>query len=375
MKNILFIAPYRQNDGWGLAAKDYAKALETTKHNIAIRPIYMSNSIDNDIDEQLKEMESRSFDNYDMVIQKVLPHLFEKSKIPSIGLFTLEVNNLKACPWYDNLQIMDGIMVPSTVEKDTIESAGIRVPTYAISEPVDTEKFKKEWGRLDIIPSNTFNFYFIGEYIPRKNLDALIKAFHVEFHRSEPVNLIIKTNLGGVNSQDLSQIVSENAKAIKQRMRIYNNPAMYKPELIITGRLSDDEMCQLHNSCDCFVMPSRGEALCRPAVDALGFGKTPIVTDNTGMVDFISDTVGWVVPSIETPIDTHTCPLPYLYTGRETWYDIDILALGGAMRQAYETKAHPVKVAEGKRIAEQNFSHEFIGKKIERAIDEFDSRI
>jgi len=372
-KNILFIAPYRQNDGWGLAAKDYARALETTKHNIAIRPVYMANSVDPNMDEQLLEMESRSFDNYDMVIQKVLPHLFEKSKIPSLGLFTLEIGGLKRCLWYDHIGLMDGALVPSWHEKKIIADSGLTTPTWTISQPVDTDKFDKDWGQLPGVPENTFNFYFIGEFIPRKNLEALIKAFHVEFHRSEPVNLVIKTNRQSTDEYTLGQQVSDYINGIKGRMRIYDNPNLYKRELIITARLSDEEMNQLHQSCNCFVMPSRGEALCRPAVDAMGFGNTPIVNDNTGMVDFINDQTGWVIPSIEAPVDSAEYPLPYLYTGRETWYDIDVLKLGRVMRKAYERNTH--KAVLGRKIVTTNFSYQAIGHKIERAIDEFDSRI
>lgn len=371
---ILFIAPYRQNDGWGLAAKDYAKALYATKHHIAIRPIYMGSSVDDNPDELLLQMEKTSFTEYDLVIQKVLPHLFEKTKVPTIGLFTLETGELKRCPWYDHMSIMDGILVPSEFEKSTIEESGLKTPVWAISEPVDTSVYTTEWGHLETIPKDGFNFYFVGEFIPRKNLDALIKAFHVEFHRSEPVNLIIKTNRSGMDSYSLAEMVHNHINDIKRRMRIYDRPELYKSELIITGRLTEEDMCKLHCSCNCFVMPSRGEAFCRPAVDAMGFGNTPIVTANTGMTDYIDESVGWVIPSIKAPVDSAVYPLPSLYTGRETWSEIDILELGKAMRMAYAFH-HPTKRILGREKALYNFSYPSIGKKMEEALDEFDTGI
>ena len=375
MKNILFIAPYRQLDGWGLAAKDYARALETTDNNIAIRPVYMSSSTDWNLDEQLLDMEKRSFDHYDIIIEKVLPHLYEKSEVPTLALFTLETGNLNRSYWFDSISLMDGAMMPSSFERKVVESSDVNTPAYNISEPVDTTVFDKDWEPLKGMPKDTFNFYFIGEFIPRKNLDALIIAFHTEFHRSEPVNLVIKANRFGIDEFQLNQTLSDYINVIKSHLRIYEIPSLYKSELLITTRLSDDEMCELHTGCDCFVMPSHGEAFCRPAVDAMGFGNTPIVTDNTGMTDFITnDLTGWVVESYETPVNTSSAPIPTLYTGRETWYDINILSLRKAMREAYETDKsddkHLMKET-GKRIAKTDFSYKTIGKNIERVIDEY----
>jgi glycosyltransferase involved in cell wall biosynthesis len=116
-------------------------------------------------------------------------------------------------------------------------------------------------------------------------------------------------------------------------------------------------------------MPSFGEGWCRPALDALGFGKTPIVTDNTGMVDFINNQNGWVVPSRETPVTTVNRPIQYIYTSRETWFEIDILGLQKAMREAYTNKAaRQLKASQGLRdIA--HYSYESIGLKIKKLLE------
>ena len=42
--NGLFIAPYRQNDGWGFAAADYLEAINTQIKNLSARPIYYVNN-------------------------------------------------------------------------------------------------------------------------------------------------------------------------------------------------------------------------------------------------------------------------------------------------------------------------------------------
>ena len=50
--NGLFIGPYRQNDGWGMASRDYIRAIATQIPNLTTRPIYFTNNIidiDNDV--------------------------------------------------------------------------------------------------------------------------------------------------------------------------------------------------------------------------------------------------------------------------------------------------------------------------------------
>src|SRR5690606_6840323 len=76
--NVLYIGPYRQQDGWGRASRDYLKALSMTGHNIVARPIWMSNHVTNQDDVFINELESRRFDKRpDVVIQNVLPYFGE----------------------------------------------------------------------------------------------------------------------------------------------------------------------------------------------------------------------------------------------------------------------------------------------------------
>ena len=180
----------------------------------------------------------------------------------------------------------------------------------------------------------------------------------------------------GISSHDLNIKIREDLEAIKAKLRIYEDPTLYKSILFVTEFLPDEELYGIHQACDCFVMPSHGEALCRPAVDALGFGNTPIVTDNTGMIDFINSNTGWVVPSHQVPVSAMQPPLPWIYTGRETWSEISIIDLQKCMRQAFELDAQGRKLKQelGKRIAKRDFSYETIGKNIEKALDDYTSK-
>lgn len=363
--NILLIAPYRTYSGWGEGSKNLAKALHTLDHNLAIRPIYMSNEIDREFDdEELLELEKAQYDKYDVIIQRVLPNIFRRSpNVKNVLACVFETSNIHTTPWWRHLNLTDAILVPSKQEKINLLDDGIKSKVYNVSEAIDISKYDKEYEQLPEL-KDTFNFYFIGELIERKNLKALLMAFHREFRPNEPVNLVIKTS--GDPQQVYNKIIE-----IKSNLRIYQSLDKYKKEVVICGYLSQKDLHNLHRSCHCLVMPSYGEAYCRPVVDALGYGNTPIVTNNTGMTDYITPLNGYIVPSRLEPVYTAQPPISNIYTTKENWANINILDLIDSMRHAYQ--AHKSGISKQSRPDIQQFSYENIGQKLQRALDDITS--
>ena len=62
--NILFVGPYRQNDGWGLASQSYIKALGTTGHNITTRPVFLAGGDTGLEDPEILGYENSFYDSY-----------------------------------------------------------------------------------------------------------------------------------------------------------------------------------------------------------------------------------------------------------------------------------------------------------------------
>jgi glycosyltransferase involved in cell wall biosynthesis len=376
------IAPYLQSDGWGEAARAYVKALATTEHNITLRPIYMANNIKQEVDPLFEKLEHNTSLSYDVVIQKVLPHLLETT-IPdskNISLCVFETANLQHTSWTRFLNRMDEAWTTSQREQDILIESGLTTNIAKVNEPTDIDIYTKEYdsGPLKHMGlNNTFNFYFVGEYIPRKNLMALATAFHREFKPSEPVSLVIKTNKAGMDQKQLQSKIDKDLTGLKKTLLLYQNPHSYKRELVATEYLKEEYLYALHQACDCFVMPSYGEACCRPMMDAIGFGNPVIVTSNTGMTDYVltsdenhyySD-IGWIVSSRQEPVHSNEHPLPFLYTGWETWSSIDILSLQKAMREAYEL--NDLQRLQMKHRCQEHikrFSYKNIGDKINKLL-------
>ena len=367
--NILYIGPYRQNDGWGNASRDFVLALLKSKHTVTTKPIYMSNNfLTTPIPVEIEEAE-KGHGDYDIVIQHVLPTMFVYNGAfkKNVGMFFSETSHLERTPWPYHCNFMDEIIVSSQAEKRNLEQSGVTSKIRQLHIPLDVTKFDKEYNNT-MFPgySKPFNFYFIGEYTQRKNINAFVFAFHLEFKQYEPVNLILKTNKSGTQPPALKQQVQQDMAELKKACRIYAHPSCYKEEIIITDFLSEEKVCNLHASCDCFVMPSHGEAWCRPAIDAMGFGNTPIVTEGTGMSEFIDESTGWVIPATENPVICLEPPITYLYTAHETWLNPNINRLRKAMREAYSNQT----LKKEKAKVGINRIHEFSYNKIAEQINE-----
>jgi len=364
--NGLFVGPYRQNDGWGIATRDYIKAINTQIENLSCRPLYYINKLFNDLDSTIHSCENKNFKKCDVIFQQCLPQSFAPNNYAkNIGITMLETNDLSKSIGPKVINELDEICVPSKQEAKCLIQSGVKIPIKVISQPIDIEFFKKNIDHKisvnNTIIDNSFKFYTIGEMVYRKNLYDIITAFNLAFKNTDNVSLIIKTNQP---ANEVQEKIQEWKKRLKLR-------AQYRQEVIISDRLSDLDLVGLHNYCDCFVSASYGESFCRPAAEALVLGKTPIVTGNTGMVDFINNDNGYVIQSKKTPVIPDNSALSSefdSYNAYEHWYQPNVYQLADRMKDIYNmSRKNKQQYQEKKNLGIESieqFSYENIGKKI-----------
>jgi|TARA_Y100000401_G_C8325259_1_gene227805 glycosyltransferase involved in cell wall biosynthesis len=358
---VLYIGNYRDGTGWANACINNILALDSAGVDVVPRAITFE-SQQQDYPDRIKELESVSSEDCDVCIQHTLPHLYSyDSNYKNIGFLAVESSNFRDTGWQHNVNLMDELWVPSSATKVSCENSGVKIPVKIAPHSLDISKYKKNNGGNQIQELQpTFNFTFIGEFIERKNLQALIKAFHMEFDFQEPVNLFIKTS-----KVQLPQI-QEFIKHVKSGLKIRSR---YKEEIIIAGRLDDKDYISVLGQCHSFVMPSRGEAFCIPALEAMAMGIPVIHTENTGMDDFC---VGEAVPSIATPCLGAVSTLANLDTANSDWREIDIRALCAAMRRAYQSwKSDDEKIKIGQTIAvAKTYDHKPIGHEMKELLND-----
>lgn len=361
---VLYCSNYLDGTGWSEAGINGILSLDAAGIQVVPRPLKLNNAMHSP-PARVLELESRSSAGCTHVIQHTLPHLMSfNGNLCNIAMFESETSHFRNTCWADRLNLMDFIWVRNNQQVQACHASGVTKPVKVVPHATNVTKFQQSWGVLDSLrpykDKGDFLFYFIGEHVRRKNLLAAVKAFHLEFDLYEPVQLVIKASVPGASAGQAEQTIREDIHKLKQAMK----QTAYKTEVVLTERLTEAGLYKLHSTCDAFVSTSFGEGWCLPAMDAMGFGKTPIVTNCTGFLDYIDDTVGYPVSCREEPCIGATDSLRDIYVANESWWSIDVNHLRRCMRAVYENKEERKRKARAGVERVFDFSYEAVGSQM-----------
>jgi glycosyltransferase involved in cell wall biosynthesis len=362
---VLYVGCYRDGTGWGQAATDYILAMDSVGIDVVPRPVKLNkNNIP--IPNRITELERKDSSGAEVCIQHILPHLMEytpKFK-KNIGLYATETSNFIDSGWSRKINMMDEAWVINNQMVKSSQASGVEIPIKVVPHASNFSKFGQSYGKTNFpSASDNFIFYTIADLNKRKNLEAFITAFHAEFDPSEPVSILIKSSKYGLSEEEAALKVRDICNEIKIGLKRFPSIDDYKEDLIVTSFISEEDIYKIHTSCDCFVMPSYGEAWCIPAFDAMGFGKTPICTNVGGMSDFIGHG-GFLIEGIDEPVTGMLETFNNLFTGNEFWSSISIKELMRCMRHVYEQRDALNKMREEGLKQAQKYSHKNIGNLI-----------
>tara|TARA_Y100000593_G_scaffold14889_2_gene28752 strand:+ start:5854 stop:6966 length:1113 start_codon:yes stop_codon:yes gene_type:complete len=367
---VLFIGVYKDGTGWGNAAQNYILALDAAGVDVVPRAIRL-NDRNVEVPQRILQLEKKSSKGCTHVIQNVLPHHMEYSGEfeKNIGIYYTETSHFRNSGWAEKLNLMDELWVPNSQMLWSARHSHVKTRIKTVHVPAYIDKYKRQYEKIYLGTEDSFVFYFIGEVTRRKNLVALLKAFHLEFTTDERVDLVIKGNLTGMCKEETTKHIREMCNQVKTNLKLYPDISDYKQEKIITKYIDNDTMLRFHRSCDCFVAPSFGEAWCIPAFDAMCMGNTPIVNNCTGLPEFVNNDNGWLVDNAEEPVFgmAHGFGLSDLYMGNEDWWNINIKHLRKCMRDAYENKRSD-KIASCMERREE-FSYKKIGERMKERLN------
>jgi len=362
---VLYVGCYRDGTGWGQAATDYILAMDSVGINVVPRPVKL-NQTQITIPKRIAELEEKSGSGASVCIQHVLPHMMEYSSKfdKNIGLYATETSNFIDSGWSRKINMMDEAWVINNQMFHASRESGVEVPIKVVPHASDFSKFERGYDKTNF-PSaaGNFVFYTIADLNKRKNLEAFITAFHAEFDPSEPVSILIKSSRYGLSEEETALKIRDICNEIKIGLKKFPSINDYKEDLIVTSFISEEDIYKIHSSCDCFVMPSYGEAWCIPAFDAMGFGKTPICTNVGGMADFIGHG-GFLIEGAEEPVSGMLETFNNLFTGNELWTSINIRELMSCMRHVYEKRDALNKMRQEGLKQAHKYSHKNIGNLI-----------
>ena len=302
MKKILVVGPALSHSGYGEQTRF---ALRSLKENADKFDIYLSilnwgqtGFIHEETEEflwirslaQKTQQHAQSGGQYDVSLQITIPNEFKKYAPVNIG-YTAGIETTAISPsWFEPLQMMDKVIVPSVHAKNSIVTTVFGNPQgqqFRVTTPVEVVSFpfkQVDTEPLDINLTSSKNFLAVSQWGPRKNLETLIDTYFKSFKDDEDVGLILKVNLASDSVIDKE----ETTRKIKDLKARYKDA---KCKLyLLHGTLSEGQLKSLYTNPKvvALVNTSHGEGFGLPMFEAAG-NDLPIIAPNwSGHLDFLT---------------------------------------------------------------------------------------
>jgi glycosyltransferase involved in cell wall biosynthesis len=360
---VLIVGNYKELSGWSTQLKNHILALDSVGVDVVPRNITITQNVDPNVPQRILELEERSSKNPDVVVLNTLPAFYERQGgAKYFGFYVAETSSFKPAGWQHKINLMDRAIVPNFFCQETSRRSEVKVPIHIVPQALDIHKFDVKYPVHPIRQANPndFIFYTIGELTRRKNVEAILRAFHTEFSPNEPVQLFVKTTPTGLGDNP-QQLINELVNKVKGGLKLYNSVDRYKKEFIIPSYASDEEINSIHQSCNCYVTASHGEAFNIPLAEAMAAGKIVVAPNHSGM-DYVTEKNAFVPRSYAATCFGAVDTISDLYTGREWWHDVDVDSLRKCMRDAFEKRDLSRKKIEVAKKDIQKFSYQTVGK-------------
>lgn len=250
-----------------------------------------------------------------------------------------ETNRIPAS-WIPVIQQFDGVCVPSRVNERAMRGSGITVPVFVVPHGVDTHSFRPDNEKLRMKETDgKFVFVSVFDYQHRKNPETLLNAFWEQFTENDDVALVIKTSPGTRKGQGVPPEAA--IQEYKRRVGFGSKTA----RLVVLSRMLDPQTYRgLYTLGDAFVLPTRGEGVGLPFLEALASGVPVIATGWGGQMDFANDRNSFLVDyRLEEPFHSMNgkhaiAPLYRQLFPRngQLWAEADLHDLKRKMKQAFD---------------------------------------
>jgi glycosyltransferase involved in cell wall biosynthesis len=204
---------------------------------------------------------------------------------------------------------VDEVWVPTEWHRGVFQHAGVDpVKIRVMPEPVDTVFFDPKKAHANSLANtNTAaaaalepasgdvitRFVSVFKWEHRKGWDVLLDAFWTAFDRDDPVELHMRTYKPSwePGTKNIDTIIEQHARAfLKRQVSEHDNTSRRVLPIVRWERkdLSRKELRAFYHAASAFVLPTRGEGWCLPAVEAMSMALPVIVTNFSGPSAYLS---------------------------------------------------------------------------------------
>ena len=331
---LRWVSACRDSSGYASAARSYIDALidcpdiDLTISNATFESEYTNHGI---ISDKINKYNDREVD-YKIQVVHLTPQnfaLYHKRDKYNIGYTTWETDRLPP-DWIKLCNNMDEIWVPSEWNKEVFARSGVEKDIFVIPHII---KIPEPYEAKDLelgINEDTYLFYSIFQWIERKNPTGLLLAYLSEFSPEDHVCLALKTYRLDTSIAE-QQVIKKEIQQLKANTKLKNFPALR----FIGGLLTQNQMKDLHDRGDCFVLPSRAEGFSLTHAEAMALGKPSIGVGYGGALEFMRKENSLLIDYQEVPVYNMMFPL---YDAHMTWADPSVIHLRKLMRWCYQNQ-------------------------------------
>jgi len=335
---IRYVGELLETTGYGEAARLNVALLHRSGHEVQCVPTGAQSTSESNWKYQLVT-KLLNFDKSikpDIVIAHIYPpkelKRYKIAGVPLISYIAWETDLLPAL-WASNLNAYADYVITTCKEmQEVFVRSGVIKPVFVLGPTIFDEDLQQSISqntKLDFLENdNSFKFYSIFQWIERKDPRKLVSAFIQEFDNIENVSLVLKTYRLNHSKQECDILVNE-IRNITTECGVISPPTVR----IIPNVLSMDQLQLLHQSCQCFVSPHRGEGTGLGICDAILAKKRIITTEYGGPQDFLGHhaiKLKYKMIPIQNPIWCFNYFNSYM-----NWADVDIIDLRRQMRRVY----------------------------------------
>jgi glycosyltransferase involved in cell wall biosynthesis len=358
---LSYDGPFKSMSGYGAASYNNLLAL--------LKMGYHMHTINNlPIETSQKYHKQLMFpsDEVDLKISHYPPY---QSK-PADVIYT--VHELDAIPeeWIEriNLQYKE-LWVPSIFCQKLFMGSGVEIPISIIPHSLDKDVFSPNQGPLYKGGVKGYNFLFVGQWMERKFVRGMLRAFFEAFAPTDPVNLIIRA-FSDPGQGDAKNLIVDDINKIKEELNIQKHP-----KVIYIDSVQPEFLPNLYSSIDCLLFPVRCEGFGYPIIEAMASGKPIITTDWPAMNEVVTPECGYLVRAKSIVMDSSSMTWAgeqsYRFNQGALWAEPDVDNLVGILRRIV---AEPEVAAEKGKMGRVRFlkyyEHSVTGPLMKRRIEE-----
>ena len=327
---VVWKGPVNKKSGLGIASREYVRALRRQGVDVAVGTE--------------RSGTTKTAKKHKVLIYHHSPRTLnagkERKRFKTIIVNTVWETTRIPKWWIKPINQCDAVCVPSHQNKRALQNSGIQIPIFVVPHGVHARFFTPKKKQPPSEKTNgTFTFVSVFGFQHRKNPEALLKAYWEEFSSADRVRLIIKTN--GYAPHENDRWIKNRIQAYKARLNLRKSTA---PVQIITGHLHAKSLKNLYAKGHAFVLPTRGEGVGLPFLEAMASGIPVIATGWGGHMDFLTKHNAFLVKyKLRPPVigmnrkSSIARQFRHLFAEKGMlWAEADIGSLRKQMRTAYE---------------------------------------